>query len=396
MQRIARDTLRLLRDPVLFVWGSYLVLFPVYVFSSGLPQPGDWLILLLAPLAFRRWDGRIAPGAARTLRQLLVFTGYVLAINLLWSMMLGTFALSPKTGFAMSPIFYIYNALVFLVALVLHRTYGSNLLYLTGRMVLFTLVLQVVLATLLRGDGRSTGLFNNPNQLGYYALLSASMLMVLQRRRYISTVAMTVGTLAATYLCLLSASKAALGAIGLLVIAGMFTRLRTMLLTAVAFGALLTVAQPVLDAVTGAISRIEEDESHQFGEERGYDRIVEYPEYWVIGSGEGAYARFKDTSAIGAHEIHSSLGTLFFCYGIVGVGLFIAFVFGVLQRTGLRTWLVMMPAFAYGMTHQGLRFTLLWVFFALVVCLREEARADRQATRVAISSATLAAARPRS
>lgn len=391
LARDARETLGLLRDPVLLAWALYILLFPVYVFSSGLPQPGDWLVIGLLPLALARWKGRMPAWSSVTLRILVAFTLYVFVVNILWSFALGAWTLSGKKGFGLSPVFYIYNALVFFAVLVVHTIHGPRLLRVTSKVVLFTLVAQVVLSFFVRGGSRATVLFNNPNQLGYYALLSASILMLLQRRRYTTTVEVAIGTLAATYLCLLSASKAALAALGLLIIAGMFARLRTMLLTAAAFGALLLVASPVVDAMSDAITRIETDESHAFAEERGYDRILEHPEYWIMGAGEGAYVRFKETSAIGSHEIHSSIGTLFFSYGIVGTGLFALFAWMTLRRTGLRTWLIVMPSFAYGMTHQGLRFTLFWVLLALVVVLREELFAQRSSD--AMTSATLVGVR---
>jgi hypothetical protein len=36
-----RESVAMLRDPVVGVWAIYLLLVPVYVFASGLPQPGD-------------------------------------------------------------------------------------------------------------------------------------------------------------------------------------------------------------------------------------------------------------------------------------------------------------------------------------------------------------------
>jgi hypothetical protein len=215
-------------------------------------------------------------------------------------------------------------------------------------------------------------LFNNPNQLGYYALLSASLLLLLQRRRYVTTLEVAIGGVAASYLALISASKAALGGIGLLVIAGVFVRLRTMIVVAIAFTLVLVVANPMQAAIDRTITRFETDSSASFAEERGYDRILKYPEYWVVGSGEGAYKRFENDTALGDHEIHSSIGTLFFSYGIVGTLLFAAFLWTVIRRTGLRTWLLIIPSLAYGMTHQGLRFTLFWVLLAIVVALRED------------------------
>src|ERR671920_1516807 len=92
---------------------------------------------------------------------------------------------------------------------------------------------------------------------------------------------------------------------------------------------------------------------------------------------EGDYQRFAEISMIGAHELHSSMATLFFCYGIAGVVLFGRFLLGSLARSGVRSWLIVGAGFAYGMTHQGLRFRLLWLLLAMVCCLRELETRDR-------------------
>ena len=82
----------------------------------------------------------------------------------------------------------------------------------------------------------------------------------------------------------------------------------------------------------------------------------------------------RETSVIGAHELHSSAGTIFFCYGIVGTVLFGVFSWRVIQRGRLRYVLMLLPASAYGLTHQGLRFTLLWVLLAMFIALKDYER----------------------
>ena len=86
---------------------------------------------------------------------------------------------------------------------------------------------------------------------------------------------------------------------------------------------------------------------------------------------------------IGAHELHSSIGTLFFCYGIVGTILFAIFVWIVLRGSALRIWLIVGAGFAYGMTHQGLRFILLWIMLGMVIALRDRDQQQRQQQRAA-------------
>jgi len=207
-------------------------------------------------------------------------------------------------------------------------------------------------------------------------------LMLFQRRQYVSTLEVGIGAVAAAYLTLISASKAALGAVGILVIVGMIVRLRTMLIVGTLFGLSLVIANPMRDAVDRSMYRIETDESLGFWEERGYDRIWNNPEYLVYGSGEGGFKRFKETTLIGAHEIHSSVGTLFFCYGFTGAIIFGIFVIVALRGSEFRVWLLVMPAFAYGMTHQGLRSTLLWVLLATVIALRELPRGPPRPARL--------------
>jgi hypothetical protein len=80
---------------------------------------------------------------------------------------------------------------------------------------------------------------------------------------------------------------------------------------------------------------------------------------------------------IGSHELHSSMGTLFFCYGILGTILFCIFLWRTTSGSGLRAWIIVAGVFAYGMTHQGLRFRLVWVLLGMVVALRELAIQDR-------------------
>jgi hypothetical protein len=98
---------------------------------------------------------------------------------------------------------------------------------------------------------------------------------------------------------------------------------------------------------------------------RGYDRIANYPEHILLGAGEGAYGRFR--SDLYGTELHSSFGTLLFCYGVVGAGCFAcALLF--LGRLDLRAALYLVPALVHGMAHQGLRFAFFWAVLAFVCC----------------------------
>lgn len=368
------------RTPPMLLWSLFLIFFPFYVFPSGLPQPADWLLLILLPLMLKGWSGHLLD-MARPFQMLLLFTGYALFINMLWSFALMTFAINLKHGFLLSPTFYIYNSAMLFCILRLYQQYRIKFLHVTLGVVMVSLTIQVISALFMSGyTTRSALFFNNPNQLGYYALLCACMLLLGLHRLNLRTWHVTYGLTACCYLALISASKAALGSIALLAIPLLFSRIRTMLLAVTVLAVLVFTSNPFSEAMEKAQSRIENDRTHGLLEERGYDRILEHPEYWIFGSGEGDYYRFAETTVIRSHELHSSGATLFFCYGIVGLSLFGAFCWLALRGVGVRILFIALPAFAYGMTHQGLRFTYMWVMFGMVMATRHHLQSTRRST----------------
>jgi len=378
LQATLEQVSRIRGDLRLSLWAMIVILFPFYVFNSGVPQPADLLGFLLLPILLRTWNGRLPLPLVGSLKSLLTFMIYVVVVNVVWSIALFSFSINAKDGFLMAPTFYIFNGLMFFTFLLMFQRYGEFLLWLTVRLVLASVFLQVFLSFALRGGrGRSTVMFNNPNQLGYYALLSACIILLGQKRLKLSTIQVTGGLIACSYLALLSASKAALVSIGALGIALIISKLRTIVVAALVFAVLIVTDNPFSAAIERAQQRIENDQSYGFVEERGYDRITEFPEYWLMGSGEGAYRRFVGISAIGAHELHSSMATLFFCYGIIGTLLFGMFLWRTMGGAELRAWLIIGAGLAYGMTHQGLRFRLLWLLLGLVCTMRELATRER-------------------
>ena len=98
--------------------------------------------------------------------------------------------------------------------------------------------------------------------------------------------------------------------------------------------------------------------------ERGYDRIIEYPEYILWGAGEGETQRF--TKGTSTNELHSTLGTILFSYGIIGLVIMTFLLKKAIWGAPLGIWLVMISPFAYGLTHNGMRQPLFWGTIMLV------------------------------
>ena len=375
------STRALLRDPMLRAWGAFIVLFPIYILPSGLPQPADAILLVLAPLVLQRWSGRLGRPQRRAVFALLAFAIYTTVSAIVWSIWLGTASVNLRVGFLLSPVFYIYNALVFVMGLALYQLRGTRFIEITVRATVVSVLIQVPLSFVFGHHSllRSTGMFNNPNQFAYYAVLSASIIVIGQRRAGLTAIYSAVGIVACSYLALISASKAGLAATALILIVSLITRLRTVILATVIAGIALLVIDPGGETVNRTFERINTDQSYDFAEERGYDRIAQHPEYWVLGSGEGAYYRYADTGKIGEHELHSSAGTIFFCYGFVGSTVFLWFFFQLVRVAKFRQMLMLGPVVAYGLSHQGMRVTLLWIFLALFVSLAEKGISFRRA-----------------
>ena len=101
---------------------------------------------------------------------------------------------------------------------------------------------------------------------------------------------------------------------------------------------------------------------------RGYIRIWYYPEYIVVGAGEGALYRFAENSDPD-HELHSTVGTILFSYGVIGLITFGAAILCLYRMSTDGRFLYLLPPLLYGLTHQGLRFSFFWLLLSVIAIL---------------------------
>ncbi len=354
------------RQPALVVWIMYLFAIPFYVSASGLPQPSNVMLVLLVPLALRGWDMRLGPAEVKASRALLRFVLWVAVINLGWA------ALHSKWGmqdYVLHPLYYTFNFAIFVIVLILHRRFGVLFLRATVFALVMVVFVQVV-ATLL-GVGitsRGQAFFNNPNQLGYYALLAASVLAVLHKPTKISRLMISLALVGCAYLAMLSASRAATLGVGILFFLLVFSNPRIVLAGVVVSVIVIFMGGPITDMIDRLQHRAEIRGDEEFAKVRGYSRLWEYKEHLVVGAGEGEYERFSETGK--SREIHSSAATILFCYGVVGSFLFILFAWQVARGAPRRVLIMLAPTLAYTVAHQGLRFTMLWVLLAIFLSVK--------------------------
>ncbi len=298
------------------------------------------------------------------------FVGYTVLINLIWAATLDNLSL------IQSSLFYAHDTLLFVICVMLYSTFKERFLRTTVHAVAASVIVQALLSPLAPGSAfaRQTNFFNDENQLGYFCVLSAIILVLGARRFFMRPWHQAVGYAAIGYLALISQCRSALSALAALAVISVLGRpWRLVVLAAVLLVAYLVVSiDPSIPAMFG--DRFITEGEYDTLATRGYDRIVKYPEHLLFGSGEGAYSRFL--SDLYGTEIHSSYGTLLFCYGLVGTGIFSAGLL-LIFKTDPRSALYLVPAFVYGSAHHGLRFAFFWAMLAFVCCMALDAGAVR-------------------
>ncbi|MBX3154698.1 MAG: hypothetical protein KF773_01775 [Deltaproteobacteria bacterium] len=370
-----RELRQVLGTPALLSWTALITFVPFYVFDSGLPQPGDFLILLVAPLAIYGWNRRLPSEHWRILRPLFLFTLWVALVNYSYALILNKWGLHGKETFILFPVYYLYNATTFTVVLVLYHRYRETFLRFTVNAVFIAVTVQVLYSFAFPAHNslREAVFFNNPNQLGYYALCAGCVIALCGRRVKLGMLRAGLGMSACVYLALLSASRAAAGGVVIIFIVTFVTNPRVILATIPIVVLALAIGGPITRAIDATQRRVAVDQFPQytFFEERGYGRIQHNMEYIILGAGEGGTDRFRE-SIIGTHEIHSSAGTILFSYGIVGSMIMLTFLWRVIKGAHLRLLLTLAPILAFTVAHNGLRESMLWVLFALFAIVKRE------------------------
>ena len=90
----------------------------------------------------------------------------------------------------------------------------------------------------------------------------------------------------------------------------------------------------------------------------------------MTGAGEGGLYRFGEVdSDLQIHEIHSTFLTILFSYGLFGAAAFAAAIWRLYRLSSAGTFLYVIPPFVYGLTHNGLRFSFLWLLLAVIAVL---------------------------
>ena len=358
-----------------FLFAAYLIFKPFYWWSSGLPQVSDFIFVLLVVslLFYKKFNVFIRGKSQKLVVYSAVFSLYILFVNSIWTVLLNS-----DTSMLFTSIYYIYNSLVLIITIILFQLYGSYFLRIIFSSTVLSVGIQITSFILSGGFTgiRQIGNFNNPNQLGYFGILSLCILIFVGNRILLNRFVYFFSLFFASVLTLASLSKAAIVSLFVLFLTFFVSRssnkkLKTgLFILILVFMVLFFILEefaifsfldiPLVKSVNSRLEAIGQDSDDSL-EGRGYYRILYYPNYWIFGAGEGEYPRFGSKGM----EFHSTLGNIQVSYGIIGLVLFAIILRLALKMSNRQEAYLLFVLLLYGLTHNGVRNTLLWILIAL-------------------------------
>ncbi len=357
----------------LWIWVIYIFLSPFYIFQSGVPQPADIFIftgiLTLFSYAFLKYSNHDNANITGVYIFGGIFVGLTTAINSVH------YFFTPDIKFILHSVYYLFNFLIFIYAILIFRHSPETANKWTYRMVVVICFVQLFVVIFFPDvdNYRASGTFNRSNQLAYWGVLTAAIIVILKRRDPIRLLDLLLfGILG--YIEMKALSKAGMIVFAVLLIITLFIPSMSSAMrwfSIFCFVLLFMVKFHNPQHLVSFMSKVDtlEAVSHRLGtlgkqaddtpEARGYGRLLDHPQFLFVGAGEGAHWRF------GRQELHSGIATLIFSYSIFGFAFFLMFLGSVFYRLPWHYTAMLIPIFLYGLSHQNIRFSYFWVFLGL-------------------------------
>jgi hypothetical protein len=372
-------------------WATY----SLYHFQSGQPQIAHLLLGAFSLFALRKQRIPSTP----LLRSLVLLTTWIVGVEVVGRLL----SEEPDRWSGVQSFYWIFNTVV-TAGLYSHFKNHDPRSFLWGTALGVAVVMTgfVLKSTHLVGSGvafRTTSYFNNPNQLGYYALILASAIFLLQRDSRLSQSNPGYLHVCVAALALVSLSKAAI--LGLLLF---YSGLAFALLTSekfamkslihIATGVIVfltlvlaaSLSEPPIDVLDRFLHATHEVDSSF--EARGYFRFRD-ASYREILFG---FASQPGAAGFGA-ETHSSLLGVMHRYGLVGAALLMLVLINwavTLYRgySYLGLICVIGPTMLYGLAHNGLRFTAFFVLLGVSTACAQRKVAEKLSAGRSLSKDT--------
>src|SRR5699024_2008631 len=297
--------------------------------------------------------------------------------NLTWGIIYSNLA------FDLSVIYYIFSFMFIVMILNLYQYHKNEILEIVYKALIVSVIIQMLISpfAMVTNTTRQTLFFNNPNQLGYYALLSFSIITLLYYILKKSPYLYLTVSIMTTYLALLSNSSASLIAISVMLIIQFIMlfvlRLNThqKLITIAFIAGIILVGNTLIkditdiDIIQNTQQRFESksEKSQSVFEERRYDRILENYELLIFGAGEGIPIK-----RFGRGEIHSTLFSFLFNYGLITTMFLLILLLIFIKQPTVIALIILFAIHFYGLTHNGIRQPLFWLATIIIYMGNEQ------------------------
>lgn len=359
----------------------FIFLKQFYIFKSGGLQIADIFFIISFVGYFFANRGEKKKGIKKIDIYIVIFLILVTIINLIYMLIYN------KNEFLVSTFHWIYISLF----IVLFRNLMENKIFLQKLLGVVKISILTQLGIYICGLGRYyyeiryMGTFNDPNQLSFflYSALMISVLLsdILQKR--ISIIYYGIG-----FFLIFRASSTGM-IMGLLIFVVLTTilnykkklriSLRKFYTLFIVLGILLIVIIPNINNIESyfseslLITRVYEkinkfsfktdDNGQNLIQERGIDKIVLYPQKVILGAGQGYYERF--TLASHNNEIHSTILSILFYYGIIPTSIIIIWIIKNIKNVPSRILGVYISLIAESLTLLNQRQPFFWMIFML-------------------------------
>ncbi len=362
----------------LFIWFLYLILFPIQILPQGNLQIADYVLLCgILSLIFKLVTCEVKLSLNNYLKGAFYFTIYSFLVSIFY------YGISSDYKYLLPSFNYIYCflCLFFVTDLVKKELFFK----VTFWALIITLGIQLTLFLKLGlnyDSGRYMIMFQNPNQLGFWGLIVILLFISINNNIILkSRFLLYLGILIASFFVISSISQAAIIVLVLFLLIYLFLCFRKspinsfLIYLFITFFTYTYLKQTILDdnqLTRVLISRFDSDllnenDNDNNLEARNYDRIWKNPEYLILGAGESGLGRFGNDT----NEIHSTFGSLFFSYGLIGLLLFVLSLLKVTLYPFSINSIIFLVFLIFTLTHNVLRWPLFWVLPYLMFCIKK-------------------------
>lgn len=315
----------------------FILLRPFYVRASGQVQPADgFLMLYFFCTVYRDFKAEVLVPNIKKNKLFYIFLVFAIMINAFYHKVV------PDPRFLFSALYLIYmGVVVYSYDSGINKGLIDKIRYiLYGNLMIQFLIYSSGLGRLYyelweEGATRYMGTFTDPNQFGFYIFI-VLLFAYLTKHENADTYLFPITSVMGIFLVIQSKSLAAflglavLYTLALLRFIGEKFRVNKVILcvmlilttTGVVYYFIPTSDFRIEDVEYNTVNRIRykiynviyADGIKDILRERAAEKIINYPEYFIYGAGEGNYERYYPEPV---NEIHSSFINLFFSYGLI-------------------------------------------------------------------------------